>query len=101
KISQIAQIPHDKGERAITLKAFGDSDGFEDDMLEIADKEKDNIFEDYIISTGGENSDQQAFFAEIGILFLVVLLLVYLVIAFQLRSCTIPLLVFVSVYLVI
>src|SRR5699024_12209505 len=23
KISQIAQIPHDKGERAITLKAFG------------------------------------------------------------------------------
>jgi len=99
KISQIAQIPHDKGERAITLKAFGDSDGFEDNMLEIADKEKDNISEDYTISTGGENSDQQAFFAEIGILFLVVLLLVYLVIAFQFKSFTLPFLVLFAVYL--
>src|SRR5699024_1946985 len=51
------------------------------------------------ISTGGENSDQQAFFAEIGILFLVVLLLVYLVIAFQFKSFTLPFLVLFAVYL--
>src|SRR5699024_4335039 len=97
KISQIAQIPHDKGERAITLKAFGDSDGFEDNMLEIADKEKDNISEDYKIYTGGEKSDQKAFFSEFGI----VLLLVYLVISFQFKSFTLPFLLLFAVYLCI
>lgn len=99
KTSLIAQVPHEKGERAITLKAYGDADGFKADMLDAADAEKKNLPEGYTISTGGENSDQQAFFAEIGILFLVVLLLVYLVIAFQFKSFSLPFLVLFAVYL--
>lgn len=99
KTSLIPQVPHEKGERAITLKAYGDADGFKASMLEVAEAEKKNLPEGYTISTGGENSDQQAFFAEIGILFLVVLLLVYLVIAFQFKSFSLPFLVLFAVYL--
>lgn len=97
--SLLTQVPHEKGERAITLKAYGDTDGFKDDMLAAVDTEKKDLPEGYTISTGGENSDQQAFFAEIGILFLVVLLLVYLVIAFQFKSFSLPFLVLFAVYL--
>ena len=99
KTPAITQIPHEKGERAITLKAYGDTDSFKDDMLASVEDEKENLPSGYSISTGGENSDQQAFFAEIGILFLVVLLLVYLVIAFQFKSFSLPFLVLFAVYL--
>lgn len=95
----IAQIPHQNAERAITLKAFGEVDGFKDKMLESVDAQKEELAEGYEISTGGENSDQQAFFTEIGILFLVVILLVYLVIAFQFKSFSLPFLVLLAVYL--
>nr|WP_249023484.1 efflux RND transporter permease subunit [Planococcus salinarum] len=95
----IAQVPHEDGERAITLRAFGDADDFEAAMLEVVDAERADLTEGYEISTGGENTDQEAFFAEIGILFLVVLLLVYLVIAFQFKSFSLPFLVLIAVYL--
>lgn len=95
----IAQIPHQSAERAITLRAFGEIDGFEDKMLETVDAQKEELAEGYEISTGGENSDQQAFFTEIGLLFLVVILLVYLVIAFQFKSFSLPFLVLLAVYL--
>jgi len=97
--SVLAQIPHEKAERAITLKAYGSADGFKAAMQEAADAEKAELPDGYSISTGGEDSDQQAFFAEIGILFLVVLLLVYLVIAFQFKSFSLPFLVLFAVYL--
>ncbi|MHA0856517.1 efflux RND transporter permease subunit [Paenibacillus sp. CMAA1364] len=99
KTSLIAQVPHEKGERAITLKAYGDADGFKANMLDAAEAEKKALPKGYTISTGGEDSDQQAFFAEVGILFLVVLLLVYLVIAFQFKSFSLPFLVLFAVYL--
>ncbi|MCM3610026.1 efflux RND transporter permease subunit [Planococcus sp. MERTA32b] len=95
----IAQVPHEDGERAITLRAFGSADDFEAAMLEVVDEQRADLTEGYEISTGGENSDQEAFFAEIGILFLVVLLLVYLVIAFQFKSFSLPFLVLIAVYL--
>ncbi|WP_282019304.1 efflux RND transporter permease subunit [Planomicrobium okeanokoites] len=95
----IAQVPHEDGERAITLRAFGTADDFEAAMLEVVDEQRADLTEGYEISTGGENSDQEAFFAEIGILFLVVLLLVYLVIAFQFKSFALPFLVLIAVYL--
>lgn len=97
--SVMAQVPHKDGERAITLRAFGTTDNFEAAMLEAVDAEREGLAEGYEISTGGENDDQQAFFAEIGILFLVVLLLVYLVIAFQFKSFSLPFLVLIAVYL--
>ncbi len=95
----IAQVPHEDGDRAITLRAFGNTEDFEASMLEVVDEQRDELAEGYEISTGGENSDQEAFFAEIGILFLVVLLLVYLVIAFQFKSFSLPFLVLIAVYL--
>src|SRR5699024_12178460 len=97
KRSLLAQIPQEQGTRAITLKAVGDTDKFKADMLEIADKEKNNLPEDYTISTGGEDSDQQDFFAEIGVLFLIVLLIVYLVIAFHYNSFSLQ---FIDIFLV-
>lgn len=95
----VAQIPHQSAERAITLKAFGEAEDFENSMLAVADAEKAELAEGFEISTGGENSDQEAFFAEIGVLFLVVILLVYLVIAFQFKSFGLPFLVLIAVYL--
>ena len=97
--SVIAQVPHQSAERAITLKAFGEAEDFEEKMLAAADAEKADLADGYEISTGGENSDQQAFFTEIGLLFLVVILLVYLVIAFQFKSFGLPFLVLIAVYL--
>ncbi|WP_341962425.1 efflux RND transporter permease subunit [Planococcus maritimus] len=95
----LAQVPHQSGDRAITLRAFGEADDFEAQMLEIVDNARADLPAGYELSTGGENSDQEAFFAEIGILFLVVLLLVYLVIAFQFKSFGLPFLVLIAVYL--
>ncbi|HSJ37466.1 MAG TPA: efflux RND transporter permease subunit, partial [Planococcus sp. (in: firmicutes)] len=95
----LAQVPHQDGDRAITLRAFGESSNFEADMLSVIDGERADLPEGYAITTGGENSDQEDFFAEIGVLFLVVLLLVYLVIAFQFKSFSLPFLVLIAVYL--
>lgn len=96
---RLAQIPHQQADRTITLRAFGEVDDFENRMLDVVDAERNSLPEGYQLSTGGENSDQEAFFAEIGVLFLVVLLLVYLVIAFQFKSFSLPFLVLIAVYL--
>lgn len=97
--TKLAQVPHKEADRSITLRAFGDVDDFENKMLAVVDTERDLLPEGYSLSTGGENSDQEAFFAEIGVLFLVVILLVYLVIAFQFKSFSLPFLVLIAVYL--
>lgn len=97
--TNLAQVPHKEAQRALTLRAFGDGDDFEKNMLEVVDAARQSLPEGYELSTGGENSDQEAFFTEIGILFLVVILLVYLVIAFQFKSFSLPFLVLIAVYL--
>ncbi|AIY06724.1 multidrug transporter [Planococcus sp. PAMC 21323] len=97
--TKLSQVPHKEADRSITLRAFGDVDDFENKMLAVVDTERDLLPAGYSLSTGGENSDQEAFFAEIGILFLVVILLVYLVIAFQFKSFSLPFLVLIAVYL--
>lgn len=95
----IAQMPHLEGDRAITLRAFGEVDDFEAKVLEVVEEERVDLPEGIGLSVGGENSDQQDFFTEIGILFAIVILLVYLVIAFQFRSFSLPFLVLLAVYL--
>ncbi|SDG72646.1 Multidrug efflux pump subunit AcrB [Planococcus glaciei] len=97
--SVVAQIPHQNAERSITLRAFGEVDDFEGKMLAVVDEQRAELADGYELSTGGENSDQEAFFTEIGLLFLVVILLVYLVIAFQFKSFSLPFLVLIAVYL--
>ena len=56
---------------------------------------------DYSITLGGENEAQNDFFAEITVLFIIVLFLVYLLIALQFNSLSLPFLVLVAVYLAI
>ena len=71
-------------------------------MKEVVNQvEKSDAAKDLTISQGGENEDQTQFFIEISLLFGVVLLLMYVTIAFQFNSLMLPLLVIGTVYLAI
>ncbi|MFS0654809.1 efflux RND transporter permease subunit [Bacillus sp. 179-C3.3 HS] len=100
---QYESIPHENGTPTITLKAYpGTSDTFKEDMKEaVSEVEKSEVAKDIAISQGGENEDQAQFFIEISLLFGVVLLLIYVTIAFQFNSLMLPLLVLGTVYLAI
>ncbi|OLP66363.1 Nickel and cobalt resistance protein CnrA [Bacillus pumilus] len=100
---QYESIPHENGLPTITLKAYpGTSDTFKEDMQKVVNQvEKSDDAKDMAISQGGENEDQAQFFIEISLLFGVVLLLIYVTIAFQFNSLVLPLLVLGTVYLAI
>ncbi|MFJ5963308.1 efflux RND transporter permease subunit [Bacillus sp. NPDC093026] len=100
---QYESIPHENGIPTITIKAYpGTSDTFKDDMKNAVSKvEKSDASQGITISQGGENEDQTQFFIEISLLFGVVLLLIYVTIAFQFNSLILPLLVLGTVYLAI
>ncbi|MGB8002113.1 MAG: efflux RND transporter permease subunit, partial [Anaerobacillus sp.] len=99
---KLQKIPHIDGERAITLRAFPENEeNYEANVKEIVDKKRDGLDGDYSITLGGENEAQNDFFAEITVLFIIVLFLVYLLIALQFNSLSLPFLVLVAVYLAI
>ncbi|WP_421385232.1 efflux RND transporter permease subunit [Bacillus salacetis] len=99
---EIQQIPHKDGERAITIRAFPENEeGYEEDVQEIVDSVKEGLDKDYSVTLGGENEAQDDFFSEITILFTIVIFLVYLLIALQFNSLSLPFLVLVAVYLAI
>ncbi|KPN13388.1 antiporter [Bacillus australimaris] len=100
---QYESIPHENGVPTITLKAYpGVSDSFKDDMKEVVHQVgKSAAAKDLTISQGGENENQTQFFIEISLLFAVVLLLIYVTIAFQFNSLMLPLLVLGTVYLAV
>ncbi len=99
---KLQKIPHIDGERAITLRAFPENEeNYEANVKEIVDKKRDSLDADYSITLGGENEAQNDFFAEITVLFIIVLFLVYLLIALQFNSLSLPFLVLVAVYLAI
>ncbi|MDR0137752.1 efflux RND transporter permease subunit [Metabacillus idriensis] len=102
-IEQYQTIPHENGERTITLKAYpGESETFKEDVAAIVDEFKDRYSDEgYSLTLGGENDDQTQFFIEISLLFLVVLVLIYITIAFQFNSLSLPLLVLGTVYLAV
>ncbi|MCM3595970.1 efflux RND transporter permease subunit [Metabacillus idriensis] len=102
-IEQYQTIPHENGERTITLKAYsGKSETFKKDVAAIVDEFKDRYTDEgYSLTLGGENDDQTQFFIEISLLFLVVLVLIYITIAFQFNSLSLPLLVLGTVYLAV
>ncbi|MGG4490567.1 efflux RND transporter permease subunit [Metabacillus idriensis] len=102
-IEQYQTIPHENGERTITLKAYpGESETFKEDVSAIVDEFKDRYTDEgYSLTLGGENDDQTQFFIEISLLFLVVLVLIYITIAFQFNSLSLPLLVLGTVYLAV
>jgi multidrug efflux pump len=100
--AEIQQIPHVDGERAITIRAFPeDEDGYKEKVQEIVHDAGEQLDPEYTVTLGGENEAQSSFFSEITILFTIVLFLVYLLIALQFNSLSMPFLVLVAVYLAI
>jgi multidrug efflux pump len=99
---EIQQIPHVDGARAITIRAFPENeDGYKEKVQEIVNNTKERLDPKYAVTLGGENEAQSSFFSEITILFTIVLFLVYLLIALQFNSLSMPFLVLVAVYLAI
>ncbi|EDL66663.1 efflux RND transporter permease subunit [Bacillus sp. SG-1] len=102
KKEEIQQIPHKDGERAITIRAFPlDEEGYKENVQNIVADIKNNLNKNYSVTIGGENEAQEDFFSEIIILFTIVIFLVYLLIALQFNSLSLPFLVLVAVYLAI
>ncbi|MEL3972540.1 efflux RND transporter permease subunit [Rossellomorea oryzaecorticis] len=102
KKEEIQQIPHVDGERAITIRAFPENEeGYKQNVQEIVDETKKDLGPEYNVTLGGENEAQDSFFSEIIILFTIVIFLVYLLIALQFNSLSMPFLVLVAVYLAI
>ncbi|WP_347551191.1 efflux RND transporter permease subunit [Pseudalkalibacillus hwajinpoensis] len=99
---KLQKIPHIDGERAITIRAFPENEeNYEANVKEIVEEQRDQLDADYSITLGGENEAQSDFFAEITVLFTIVIFLVYLLIAFQFNSLSLPFLVLIAVYLAI
>ncbi len=100
---KLQKIPHIDGERSITLRAFPENEeNYEANVTDIVENQRNQLEnDDYSITIGGENEAQSDFFAEITVLFIIVLFLVYLLIAFQFNSLSLPFLVLVAVYLAI
>ncbi|MRX71199.1 MMPL family transporter [Bacillus lacus] len=101
-VAQYQTIPRENGTRTITVRAYpGESDTFKDDVENIVNSMRDSVNEGYTLTLGGENEDQTQFFVEISLLFLVVMVLIYITIAFQFNSLLLPLLVLGTVYLAV
>lgn len=91
-------IQHKNGERTAELQVYSADEAETESII--------NDFSDSLegsteLIVGGESSDQTDFFVEIGILFSVILILVYLVIAFEFNSLVLPLIIVFSIFLAI
>ncbi|MBM7663495.1 multidrug efflux pump subunit AcrB [Bacillus mesophilus] len=100
---EIPVIQHLEGVRSIVIRAFpGEAENFKSEVGKIVEALRGELDENsYTIELGGENDNQESFFVEISILFTIVIFLVYLLIAFQFNSLSMPFLVLVAVYLAI
>ncbi|MET3682411.1 multidrug efflux pump subunit AcrB [Alkalibacillus flavidus] len=97
----IPTIHHDNGDRAITIRAYADDTGPIEEAIQTDVNEFNEAHDNITLSTGSETDNQDSFFAEIIVIFAVVILLVYLLIAFQFNSLSMPFLILISVYLAI
>ena len=91
-------IQHQNGERTAELQVYSDD---EDSIESLISDYSDSLDGSTEVIVGGESSDQTEFFIEIGILFSVILILVYLVIAFEFNSLVLPLIIVFSIFLAI
>ncbi|KGX85519.1 multidrug transporter [Pontibacillus marinus BH030004 = DSM 16465] len=103
KSNQIGTIPHMDGERTVTVKGYGEesSNSFQKDAKEIINEFEKTLPSGYSFTNSGELNAQQEFFIEVSKLFVIVLFLIYLVMAIQFNSLTIPLLITSTVFLAI
>lgn len=103
---QIQQIPRENGERVVTLQIYPaegtDETIFKEDVERVLENAKRDLSENGItFDQSGSSDTQNEFFLELATLFIVVLFLIYLVIAFQFNSLSLPLLVLFTIYLAI
>lgn len=91
-------IQHQNGERTAELQVYSDDEAGTESLISDYSEQLEGSTE---IVIGGESSDQTDFFVEIGILFSVILILVYLVIAFEFNSLVLPLIIVFSIFLAI
>ncbi|MEZ2458909.1 efflux RND transporter permease subunit [Salinicoccus roseus] len=91
-------IHHTNGDRMVELKVYADDEAAAEEKIEAFRGEMPETSEMII---GGETSDQTDFFVEISILFGIILVLVYLVIAIEFNSIVMPLIIVFSIFLAI
>ncbi|MFY7868160.1 MAG: efflux RND transporter permease subunit [Exiguobacterium sp.] len=101
---QIQQIPRENGERSVTLQFYAsegtDEEAFKQDVEQVLDDAKSGLEDEGItFDQSGASDTQNEFFLELATLFVVVLFLIYLIIAFQFNSLSLPLLVLFTIYL--
>ncbi|WP_159887904.1 efflux RND transporter permease subunit [Paenibacillus puerhi] len=98
----IRSIHHRDQTRTITVRSFT-QDRLADDIVKEFQAELAGyaLPEGYSIALGGENEERNEAFASIGKLSLVVVLLIYVVMAMQFYSLSIPLLILSTVYLAV
>ncbi|MDQ0350935.1 multidrug efflux pump subunit AcrB [Alkalibacillus filiformis] len=97
----IPRIHHEDGERTITIRAYADQTDDIEETITPHIEEFNESHDQYALSIRAETDNQDTFFSEITVIFSVVVLLVYLLIAFQFNSLTMPFLILISVYLAI
>lgn len=99
---EIPQVLRKDGIRTITVRVYPTNDNDAELDLEIkaiTDDVRATVSDDYIISLGGETEARTDFILELFTLFLVVLFLIYIVMAIQFNSLTIPFLIMSTVHI--
>lgn len=91
-------IHHENGNRMVQLEVYAEDEAAANETIESF---RDTLTGSSDIVIGGETSDQTDFFVEISILFGVILILVYLVIAVEFNSIIMPLIIVFSIFLAI
>ncbi|MCC5891937.1 efflux RND transporter permease subunit [Exiguobacterium sp.] len=103
---QIQQIPRENGERTVTLQIYPtegmDEEAFKQDVDRVLEDAQAGLTDDGVsFAQTGSSDTQNEFFLELATLFIVVLFLIFLIIAFQFNSLSLPLLVLFTIYLAI
>ncbi|MFG6148730.1 efflux RND transporter permease subunit [Halobacillus sp. B23F22_1] len=101
---QIGVIPHLNGDRTITIEAYpltGEESVFTSTAQEEIEAISSELPEGYTIEETGQSDAQSDFFVEVSKLFVIVLFLIYVTIALQFNSLTMPLLITSSVFIAI
>jgi multidrug efflux pump subunit AcrB len=98
--SMIRSIHHHNQSRTITVRGFTE-DRLPDEVVTELDKELEQLSlpVGYTIEYGGENEERNDAFAAIGKLSIVVVVLIYIIMAMQFYSLSLPLLILSTVYL--
>lgn len=89
-------IAHNNGDRQAAMEVYNLEEEAVTDIVDGLSEDVDGSTDTIV---GGESTDQTDFFIEIGVLFAVIVVLVYLVIAFEFNSLVLPLITVFSIFL--